>query len=133
MSITLNHLEYFRLYGPTVGDRIALGDTGLVIEIEKDYNAGAYGDECVSGGGKCARDGMGMTSGRTREAGALDVVLTNMVLLDPELGVLKGDLGIKDGRIVGIGKAGNPDTMDFTPGLVVSAATEIISGGGGMI
>jgi len=133
MSMTLSHQEYFKLYGPTTGDRIALGDTGLVIEIETDHCQHAYGDECVSGGGKCARDGMGMASGVTREEGALDVVLTNMVLLDPEMGVIKGDLGIKDGRIVGIGKAGNPNTMDITPGLIVSAATEIISGGGGMI
>lgn len=133
MSMTLSREAYFKLYGPTTGDRIALADTGLMLEIERDCCADAYGDECVSGGGKCARDGMGMASGVTREAGALDVVLTNMVLLDPELGVLKGDLGIKDGRIVGIGKAGNPDTMDITPGLIVSAATEIISGGGGMI
>lgn len=133
MSFDLSRLEYYKLYGPTEGDQIALADTGLIIEIEKDFCAGSYGDECVSGGGKCARDGMGLTSGLTPEAGALDVVLTNMIIMDPVLGIVKGDLGIKDGKIVGIGKAGNPNTMDITPGLIVSAATEIISGGGGMI
>ena len=133
MSREIKRQEYYQLYGPTKGDRIALSDTGLLIQIEEDFCAPEYGDECVSGGGKCARDGMGLTPGFTREEGALDVVLTNMILLDPVHGVVKGDLGIKDGRIVGIGKAGNPYTMNITPGLVVSAATEIISGGGGMI
>lgn len=133
MSKELSRLQYYQLYGPTEGDQIALSDTGLIIEIEKDYCAAGYGDECVSGGGKCARDGMGMASGVTPEEGALDVVLTNMILMDPLIGIVKGDLGIKNGRIVGIGKAGNPNTMDITHGLIVSAATEIISGGGGMI
>lgn len=133
MSREIERQEYYQLYGPSTGDRIALADTGLMIEIEEDFCASEYGDECVSGGGKCARDGMGLTPGFTREDGALDVVLTNMILLDPIRGVVKGDLGIKNGRIVGIGKAGNPYTMNITPGLIVSAATEIISGGGGMI
>lgn len=133
MSRELSRPEYYKLYGPTEGDQVALADTGLMIEIEKDYCAGSYGDECVSGGGKCARDGMGLASGVTPEEGALDVVLTNMILMDPLIGIVKGDLGIKDGKIMGIGKAGNPNTMDITPGLVVSAATEIISGGGGLI
>ncbi len=133
MSKELSRLDYYKLYGPTEGDQIALADTGLIIEIEKDYASGNYGDECISGGGKCARDGMGLTSGVTPEEGALDVVLTNMIIMDPEVGIVKGDLGIKNGRIVGIGKAGNPNTMDITPGLIVSAATEIISGGSGLI
>lgn len=133
MSKEIERLDYYRLYGPTKGDRIALADTGLIIEIEDDLCAKEYGDECVSGGGKCARDGMGLTPGATRAGDALDVALTNMILIDPLLGVIKGDLGIKDGKIVGVGKAGNPNTMNITPGLVVSAATEIISGGGGMI
>ncbi|HHX13603.1 MAG TPA: urease subunit alpha [Clostridiales bacterium] len=133
MSSELSRLDYYKLYGPTAGDRISLADTGLVIEIEKDYCAAQYGDECISGGGKSARDGMGLTSGLTPEEGALDVVLTNMILLDPVAGIIKGDLGIKNGRIVGIGKAGNPNTMDISPGLIVSAATEIISGSGGLI
>lgn len=133
MSKQLTREEYYKIYGPTKGDKIALADTGLYIEIEKDFCADSYGDECVSGGGKAARDGMGLTTGATPEDGALDVCLTNMIILDPELGIIKGDLGIKDGRIVGIGKAGNPNTMKITPGLVVSAATEIISGYGGMI
>lgn len=133
MSKHISRAEYCAIYGPTKGDRIALGDTGLILEIEEDLCAGSYGDECVSGGGKCARDGMGLTPGVTPEEGALDVVLTNMILFDPYYGVIKGDLGIRNGRIVGIGKAGDPHTMDITPGLVVSAATEIISGYGGMI
>jgi urease subunit alpha len=133
MSKELSRLDYYKLYGPTEGDQIALADAGLVIEIEKDYCSDSYGDECVSGGGKCARDGMGLASGITPEAGALDVVLTNMVIMDPFIGIVKGDIGIKDGKIAGIGKAGNPNTMDITPGLTVSAATEIISGGGGLI
>ena len=133
MSRKIERQEYYQLYGPTKGDRIALSDTGLLIEIEEDFCASEYGDECVSGGGKCARDGMGLAPGFTKEMGALDVVLTNMILMDPIKGIIKGDLGIKDGRIVGIGKAGNPYTMNITPGLIVSAATEIISGGGGMI
>ncbi len=133
MGSPLERQEYFKLYGPTEGDRMALADTGLVIEIEKDLCAGNYGDECVSGGGKCARDGMGLMSGAAPQDGALDVVLTNMILMDPVIGIVKGDLGIRGGRIVGIGKAGNPNTMDITPGLIVSAATEIISGGNGLI
>ncbi|MDR0570381.1 MAG: urease subunit alpha [Clostridiales Family XIII bacterium] len=136
MSREISRIDYYRLYGPTTGDRIALGDTGLMIEIEKDFCADAYGDECIAGGGKCARDGMGLISGVVSGPGeeeALDVVFTNMVIMDPVLGVVKGDIGVKNGVIVGVGKAGNPNTMDITPGMTVSAATEIISGGGGLI
>jgi urease subunit alpha len=123
--------EYGDIYGPTQGDTIHLGDTGLVAEIKKDYTV--YGDECVAGGGKSIRDGMGQAPGLTSADGALDVAVTNMVILDPVLGVVKGDIGVKDGRIVGIGKAGNPDTMDITPGLIIGASTEIITGDQGMI
>jgi urease subunit alpha len=125
MARRLTRKEYADLYGPTVGDRIHLADTGLVIQIERDFNV--YGDEAVFGGGKTLRDGMGQAPGVTAQEGALDFVITNAVIMDPELGIVKGDIGIKDGKIVGIGKAGNPDTMDITPGLVVSANTDILS------
>jgi len=125
MARRLTRREYADLYGPTTGDRVHLADTGLVIEIERDWNS--YGDEAVFGGGKTLRDGMGQAPGVTAEEGALDFVITNAIVMDPELGIVKGDIGIKDGRIVGVGKAGNPDVMDVTPGLVVSANTDILS------
>ena len=110
------------------GDRIRLADTELIIEIEKDFTR--YGDEITFGGGKVIRDGMGQSSTALREAenGALDLVITNAVILD-HWGIVKGDIGIKNGRIVKVGKAGNPDTMDgVDPELVVGAATEVIAG-----
>jgi urease subunit alpha len=125
MGRRLTRSEYADLYGPTTGDRVSLADTGLVIEIERDFNT--YGDEAVFGGGKTLRDGMGQAPGVTAEEGALDFVITNAIVMDPELGIVKGDIGIKDGVIVGVGKAGNPDVMDVTPGLVVSANTDILS------
>ncbi len=121
MGRRLSRREYADLYGPTTGDRVHLADTGLVIEIERDFNT--YGDEAVFGGGKTLCDGMGQAPGVTAGDGALDFVITNAIVLDAELGVVKGDVGIKDGRIGGVGKAGNPDVMDVTPGLVVSANT----------
>ncbi|MGN0650426.1 MAG: urease subunit alpha [Oscillospiraceae bacterium] len=133
MAKRLTRKEYVDLYGPTVGDKLHLGDTGLVIEIEKDFNADAYGNEAVFGGGKTLRDGMGQAPGVTSGQGALDFVITNIVIIDPFYGVVKGDIGIKNGRIVGIGKAGNPDTMKITPGLVVSPNTHIISADPGWI
>lgn len=129
----MSRKEYVDLYGPTVGDKMHLGDTGLVIEIEKDYNSDSYGDEAVFGGGKTLRDGMGQAPGVTSFDGALDFVITNITIMDPYLGIVKGDIGIKDGRIVGIGKAGNPDAMKITPGLIVSPNTNIISADPGMI
>src|SRR5713226_3019089 len=125
MGRRLTRREYADLYGPTTGDRVHLADTGLVIEIERDWNT--YGDEAVLGGGKTLRDGMGQAPGVTAEEGALDFVITNAIVMDPEIGIVKGDIGIKDGMIVGVGKAGNPDVMDVTPGLVVSANTDILS------
>src|ERR1700732_378723 len=119
---------YADLYGPTTGDRIRLADTELVIEIEKDFTH--YGDEITFGGGKVIRDGMGQSSGALREGsnGALDLVITNAVILD-HWGIVKGDIGVKNGRIVKVGKAGNPDTMEgVDPELVVGAATEVIAG-----
>ncbi len=108
---TISRNEYVGLFGPTVGDRIRLGDTGLFVEIERDLR-GAPGDEIVFGGGKSLREGMGMDNQITRAGGAPDLVITNVTIIDAVLGVVKADVGIKDGRICGIGKAGNPQTMD---------------------
>jgi len=128
MSLKIPRRTYADLYGPTTGDRIRLADTELVIEIEKDFTH--YGDEITFGGGKVIRDGMGQSSSALREGpgGALDLVITNAVILD-HWGIVKGDVGIKNGRIVKVGKAGNPDTMEgVDPELVVGAATEVIAG-----
>lgn len=133
MAKKMTRKEYVDLYGPTVGDKLHLGDTGLVIEIEKDYNADCYGNEAVFGGGKTLRDGMGQAPGVDTNQGALDFVITNITIMDPFYGIVKGDIGIKNGKIVGIGKAGNPDTMEITPGLIVSPNTNIISADPGMI
>lgn len=133
MARKMTRKEYVDLYGPTVGDKLHLGDTGLVIEIEKDYNSDSYGNEAVFGGGKTLRDGMGQAPGVDSIQGALDFVITNITIIDPFYGIVKGDIGIKDGKIVGIGKAGNPDTMEITPGLIVSPNTNIISADPGMI
>ncbi len=123
----LSRERYALLYGPTAGDRIRLADTDLFIEVEDDRCAG--GDEAVFGGGKVIRESMGQ--GRaTRAQGAPDTVITGAVILD-HWGVVKADVGVRDGRIVGIGKAGNPDTMDgVDPALVIGPSTEVISGNG---
>jgi len=128
MALKIPRRTYADLYGPTKGDRIRLADTDLLIEIERDYTH--YGDEITFGGGKVIRDGMGQSSSAIRESesGALDLVITNAVVLD-HWGIVKADIGIKDGRIVKVGKAGNPDTMDgVDPQLVVGASTEVIAG-----
>ncbi len=118
--------RYASLYGPTVGDRVRLADTNLVIEIERDLTS--PGDEIVFGGGKTLRDGQGQSTLASSE-GALDVVVTNAIVIDPLLGVVKADIGIKDGRIAAIGKAGNPATMSgVDPRLVVGPGTEAIAG-----
>ena len=123
----ISRQEYNNLFGPTVGDKIRLGDTDLYIEIERDLRH--YGDEVVYGGGKTMRDGMGQANTTTSSAGALDLVITNVTIIDPVIGVVKADVGIKDGRIAGIGKAGNPNIMDgVSPELVTGAATDAISG-----
>jgi len=125
---TISRNEYVGLYGPAVGDRIRLGDTNLFVEIERDLRGG-FGDEVVFGGGKSLREGMGMDNRLTRAAGAPDLVITNVTVVDAVLGVVKADVGIKDGRICGIGKAGNPQTMDrVTPGLEFGVGTDAISG-----
>jgi urease subunit alpha len=124
---TILRQEYVGLFGPTTGDRIRLGDTGLFVEIERDLRG--YGDEIVFGGGKSMREGMGMDNQVTSAAGAPDLVITNVTVIDAVLGVVKADVGITDGRICGIGKSGNPQTMDrITPGLAVGLATDAISG-----
>ena len=123
---TISRHAYADMFGPTVGDRLRLADTGLMIEIEKDYTlaAGGYGEEVKFGGGKTIRDGMAQSQ-RTRAEGTVDTVMTNAVLVD-HWGIVKADIGLKGGRIVAIGKAGNPDTM---PGvdIVIGPGTEVIS------
>jgi urease subunit alpha len=128
MSLQIPRRVYADLYGPTKGDRVRLADTDLLIEVEHDY--ATYGDEVTFGGGKVIRDGMGQSSTVTREStpGALDLVVTNALIID-HWGIVKGDIGIRDGRIVKVGKAGNPDTMaGVDPALVIGAATEVIAG-----
>ncbi|WP_257350383.1 urease subunit alpha [Pseudalkalibacillus decolorationis] len=120
--------NYANMYGPTSGDMVRLADTDLWIEIEKDYTH--YGDEGVFGGGKSLRVGMGQNGTQTRLEGVLDAVITNVVIID-YTGIVKADVGMKDGRIAGIGKAGNPDTMDgVDPNMVIGVGTEVYAGEG---
>lgn len=127
MVLKLTRKQYTDLFGPTKGDKIRIGDSDLLIEVEKDFIT--PGDECVFGGGKTLRDGLAQTPGITNANGALDFVITNAVVLDPVIGIVKGDIGIKDGKIAGIGKAGNPLTMDNVDrNMVVSACTEATAG-----
>ena len=119
---------YADIYGPTVGDKVRLADTELFIEVEKDYTV--YGDESKFGGGKTLRDGMGQSPNATRSDGALDLVITNALILD-HWGIVKADIGIRDGRIIGIGKSGNPNLMDgVNAEMIVGAGTEVIAGEG---
>ncbi len=129
MKISRKH--YASLYGPTVGDRVRLGDTDLIIEVEEDRII--PGEEAVFGGGKTIRDGMGQSARATSSSGQLDTVITSALILD-YTGVIKADIGIKDGRIVGIGHAGNSDLMPHvTPGMEIGPGTEAISGEGRII
>ncbi|WP_411717150.1 urease subunit alpha [Natronomonas sp.] len=129
MTRELPRSEYTDLFGATEGDRLRLGDTELLAEIERDHTT--YGDEAVFGGGKTMRDGMGMQSGVTQAEGALDWVFSNAVVIDPILGIQKGDIGVRNGRIAGIGKAGNPDTMDgVDDDLVIGASTDAVPADG---
>jgi urease subunit alpha len=131
MSLEISRRQYADLYGPTAGDRVRLADTELFIEIEKDLTT--PGDEAKFGGGKVLRDGMGQSASATSEAAVLDSVITNAVVVD-SLGIIKADVGLRGGRIVGIGKAGNPDVMSgVTPGMVVGAGTEVIAGEGKIV
>src|ERR1700689_1165984 len=133
MSTRIPRRTYVDLYGPTTGDRVRLADTDLLVEVERDY--AVYGDEITFGGGKVIRDGMGQSSVAIRESehGALDLVITNALIID-HWGIVKCDIGIRDGRIVKVGKAGNPDTQDgVDPSLVVGAATEVVAGEGKIV
>ncbi|WP_296952273.1 urease subunit alpha [uncultured Massilia sp.] len=121
---TITRQAYADMYGPTTGDRIRLADTGLVIEIERDY--ATYGEEVKFGGGKVIRDGMGQS--QLARAGVMDTVITNAVIVD-HWGIVKADIGIKDGLIAGIGKAGNPDIQPNVT-MAIGGATEIIAGEG---
>jgi urease subunit alpha len=117
-------IDYAKMYGPTTGDAVRLGDTNLVAEVEHDF--GVPGEECLHGGGKTLRDGLGLTPGYNSAQGSLDMLLCNALVIDPVLGIVKGDIGIKDGKIVGIGKAGNPSTMDgVDANLIVGVATTV--------
>src|SRR4029434_2553577 len=131
MSLRIPRRQYADLYGPTVGDRVRLADTDLLIEVERDFTS--YGDEVKFGGGKVIRDGMGQSARATAGEGVLDLVITNALILD-HWGIVKADIGIRAGRIVGIGKPGNPATIAAgSPGMVIGASTEVIAGEGRII
>jgi urease subunit alpha len=126
--VKIDRRVYADHYGPTTGDRIRLADTDLIVRIERD--AAVYGDEAKFGGGKVIRDGMGQSTAATRAGGSPDLVITNVVIIDAT-GIYKADVGVRDGRIAAIGKAGNPGVMDgVSPGLVIGASTEILAGEG---
>jgi urease subunit alpha len=131
VTLRIPRRQYAELYGPTTGDRIRLADTELLIEVERDLTVA--GDEAKFGGGKVLRDGMGQSATTTSAEGALDLVITNAVILD-HWGIVKADIGIRGGRIVAVGKAGNPDIMGgVTPGMVVGASTEAIAAEGRIV
>lgn len=123
-SLEIPRNRYVELFGPSKGDKVRLADTDLILEVEEDLIK--HGDELVFGGGKSARDGLGQASGVLRDQSA-DLVITNAVIVDAKLGIIKADIGIKDGKILGVGNAGNPDVMDDVD-IIVSSNTEIISG-----
>lgn len=130
---TISASTYAQTFGPTTGDRVRLGDTDLVVEVEYDLCAGTdgvnYGDEVKFGGGKVIRDGLGQSAGLS-DKDVLDTVITNALILD-YTGIYKADVGVKNKKIVGIGKAGNPDTMDnVDPNLYIGVTTEVIAGEG---
>ena len=126
----MTRTHYESMYGPTMGDTVRLGATDLWIKVEKDHTV--FGDECTFGGGKTLREGMGQASGR-RDAESLDTVITNALIIDWS-GIIKADIGIKNGMIVGIGKAGNPDIMDgVDPAMIVGSCTDAIAGEGKII
>lgn len=127
MSVKISGQSYASMFGPTTGDKVRLGDTSLIIEVEKDLTV--YGDEAKFGGGKTLRDGMGQSPITTADA-ALDLVITNCLILDVT-GIYKADIGIKDGKIAGIGKSGNPGTMDgVDENMIVGPGTEALAGEG---
>ncbi len=146
MPLELSRQQYAEMFGPTTGDQVRLADSELFVEVEKDYiaEAAGYGNEVKFGGGKVIRDGMGQSPTATR-AEALDLVITNALILDAEVGIVKADIGIKDGKIVGIGHAGNPGIQsgigsvlpDPVTGkkdpMIIGASTEAIAGEGCII
>src|SRR6476661_2808475 len=124
MTLKIPRKQYVDLFGPTMEDKVRLADTDLVIEIEKDLLT--YGDELVFGGGKNVRDGMGQATGIDSKD-ALDLIITNAIVMDPVLGIIKADIGVKDGLIAGVGNAGNPNIMDNVD-MIVTANTEVVAG-----
>jgi urease subunit alpha len=128
MPHTMSRAAYAQMFGPTVGDKVRLADTDLVIEVEKDFTT--YGEEVKFGGGKVIRDGMGQSQ-RSRGDGAVDTVITNALIVD-HWGIVKADIGIKDGRIVAIGKAGNPDVQPQVT-MIIGPGTEVIAGEGNIV
>ncbi|HVF84502.1 MAG TPA: urease subunit alpha, partial [Abditibacteriaceae bacterium] len=128
----MQRASYAATFGPTTGDAVRLADTDLWAEVEQDFTV--YGDEIKFGGGKVIRDGMGQSSRATRASDrVLDTVITNALIIDHS-GIVKADIGLRDGCIVGIGKAGNPDIMDGVhPDLIVGASTEVIAGEGRIV
>jgi urease subunit alpha len=128
---TMTRKDYAAMYGPTKGDAVRLGDTSLLAEVEHDFTT--PGDECLHGGGKTLRDGMGLTPGYDSAAGSLDMLVCNAVVIDPVLGIVKGDIGIKEGRIAGVGKAGNPATMENVDANLVCGAATTVRDGEGLI
>jgi|TARA_B110000285_G_scaffold146994_1_gene164025 urease subunit alpha len=146
MSLKLSRQQYAEHYGPTVGDQVRLGDTELFIEVERDLIAenGGYGNEVKFGGGKVIRDGMGQSS-TALDSESLDVVITNALIIDAEIGIIRADIGIRAGRIAGIGHAGNPDIQDGIgsqfphpetgelDAMIIAAGTEVIAGEGTIV
>ena len=126
MSSEMKHDQYASLYGPTTGDAVRLGDTDLWIEVEKDLTT--HGEEAVFGGGKVVRDGMGHNGQLVRDVGIPDLVITNVLIVDHS-GIYKADVGIRDGHIFKIGKAGNPHIMNGVD-IVLGVATDVIAGEG---
>src|SRR6201996_3429985 len=127
MSHKMKRSHYAEMFGPTTGDKVRLGDSSLILEVEKDF--ATYGDECKFGGGKVIREGMGQAAG-IGDADALDCVITNALVVD-FTGIFKADIGIKGGLIAGIGKAGNPDVMaGVAKNMIVGVTTEVIAGEG---
>src|SRR5258707_8092980 len=128
MPHTMSRAAYAQMFGPTVGDKVRLADTDLIIEVEKDF--AIFGEEVKFGGGKVIRDGMGQSQ-RSRSDGAVDTVITNALVLD-HWGIVKADIGIKDGRITAIGKAGNPDVQSNVT-IIIGPGTEVIAGEGKIV
>src|SRR5262245_63291803 len=126
MAHEISRLEYAARYGPTAGDRIRLGDTNLLALIERDETS--YGDEVLRGWGKTMRTGL-MMNDRLPPASELDILISNVIVVDPVLGVVKASIGVKDGLIVGVGRAGNPDIVD-NPDLLIGSATAPVYGQG---